>query len=66
MKQYLITPCVQSGNNWRCLHILTDSVYTFNWGGWVLETPNRVPGAHDKVPVMKGGDMSLLKIDETL
>ena len=32
----------------------------------MLGTPYRVPGAHDKVPVMKGGDMSLLIIDETL
>ena len=35
---------------------LSDSVYTLNWGGWVLETPNWVPG----VPLMIGGAMPLL------
>ena len=32
----------------------------FNWGGWMLETPNWVPGVHDKVPPMISGAMPLL------
>ena len=36
------------------------SGYTLNQGGWVLETPNWVPGVHDKVPLMLGGAMPLL------
>ena len=39
---------------------LTDSVYTLNWGGWVLEMRNLVPGVHDRVPLMIGGAMPLL------
>ena len=39
---------------------ITDYVYTLNWGGWVLETPNSVPGMHDKVPLLIGGAMPLL------
>ena len=42
---------------------LPDSVCTLNWGGWVLEMPNRVnwvPSGHDKVPPMIGGAMHLL------
>ena len=39
---------------------LTDSNDTLNCGGWVLETPNWVPGVHDKVPLMIGGAMPLL------
>ena len=40
---------------------LTDSVYTLNWGGWVLETANWVPGVRDKV-----GPCPFLILDETL
>ena len=40
---------------------LTDSVYTLDWGGWVLETSTWVPGVHDKVPLMIVGAMPLLK-----
>ena len=39
---------------------LTDCVYAYNWGGWLLETPNCVPGVQDKVPLMIGGAKSLL------
>ena len=39
---------------------LTDAVYTLIWGGLVLETPNWVPGVHDKVLLMIGGAMALL------
>ena len=38
---------------------LTDSVYTLNWGGWVMEMPNWVLGVLDKVPLMIGGAMPL-------
>ena len=60
MMQYLITACV---HNWRKLAMVTDltnSVYTLNWGGWVLKTPNWVPGVHDKLPLMIGGATPLL------
>ena len=65
MTQYLTTACVHSGNNWQCLHtVLIGTVCTLNWGGWVLEVPNRVnwvvPRLHDKVPSMIGGAMPLL------
>ena len=46
---------------------LTDPIYTLNCGGGgVLETPNWVPSVHDKVPLIIGGAMPLLNLDETL
>ena len=58
MTQYLITACVHSGNNWRCLHTqLIVVVPLTGEGGGVLEMPNRVnwvPGGHDQVPLMIG------------
>ena len=39
---------------------LTDSVSSLNWGGWVLESPNLVPGVYDKVPLVIGSAMPLL------
>ena len=45
------------------LTYLIGSVCTLNWGGWVLEVPNRVswvPRLHDNVPSMIGGAMPLL------
>ena len=42
-----------SFDDFRPGHVpLTDSVYNLNRGGWVLETPNWVPGVHDKAPLM--------------
>ena len=60
MTKYLLTACVHGGDNSAMLTYLTNSVYTLNWGGWLLETLNWVPGVHDKVPLLLGGSMPFL------